>query len=78
MGIVKYRHKRDECYKAPILDSSYFTGGPTYLEGTTTQTDANKLEAINPNKKVTNPNDKDKDKAKQENKGSNVEQNSKK
>ncbi|VDM50322.1 unnamed protein product [Toxocara canis] len=32
MGIVKYRHKRDECYKAPILDSSYFAGGPTYLE----------------------------------------------
>lgn len=32
MGIVKYRHKRDECYKAPILDSSYFSGGPTYLE----------------------------------------------
>uniref|UniRef100_A0A915BCT5 Uncharacterized protein n=1 Tax=Parascaris univalens TaxID=6257 RepID=A0A915BCT5_PARUN len=40
MGIMKYRRKRDECYKAPILDSSYFSGGPSYLEGAT-QTEDN-------------------------------------
>ncbi|KAI6197488.1 Lysine histidine transporter-like 4 [Aphelenchoides besseyi] len=28
--INKYRHKREECYKPPILDDSYYAGAPDY------------------------------------------------
>lgn len=28
--INKYRHKREECYKPPILDDNYYGGAPNY------------------------------------------------
>lgn len=30
--INKYRHKREECYKPPILDENYYGGAPEYVK----------------------------------------------